>query len=81
MFRSLLSPCSASVRSANESARLESGNWQCIYCFARRPGKDAVRLGADEVLVSRDSAAMATQAGSFHFVIDMALLKQAKMRG
>ena len=33
-------------------------------------GKDAVRLGADEVLVSKDSAAMARQAKSFHFLLN-----------
>ena len=33
-------------------------------------GKDALRLGADEVLVSKDSAAMARQAGSFHFLLN-----------
>jgi alcohol dehydrogenase (NADP+) len=30
-------------------------------------GKDAVRLGADEVLVPNDAAAMAKQANSLHF--------------
>ena len=33
-------------------------------------GKDAVRLGADEVLVSKDAAAMARQANSFHFLLN-----------
>jgi len=33
-------------------------------------GKDAVRLGADEVLLSKDSAAMAKQANSFHFLLN-----------
>jgi alcohol dehydrogenase (NADP+) len=33
-------------------------------------GRDAVRLGADEVLVSKDGAAMAKQAGSFHFLLN-----------
>lgn len=33
-------------------------------------GKDAVRLGANEVLVSKDLAAMATHAGSFHFLLN-----------
>jgi uncharacterized zinc-type alcohol dehydrogenase-like protein len=33
-------------------------------------GKDAVRLGADEVLISKDSAAMAKQAKSFHFLLN-----------
>jgi alcohol dehydrogenase (NADP+) len=33
-------------------------------------GKDAKRLGADEVLVSRDDAAMAQAAGSFHFLLN-----------
>jgi uncharacterized zinc-type alcohol dehydrogenase-like protein len=33
-------------------------------------GKDAVRLGADEVLVSKDLVAMAKQAKSFHFLLN-----------
>jgi uncharacterized zinc-type alcohol dehydrogenase-like protein len=33
-------------------------------------GRDAVRLGADEVLVSNDPVAMAAQAGSFHFLLN-----------
>jgi uncharacterized zinc-type alcohol dehydrogenase-like protein len=33
-------------------------------------GKDALRLGADEVLVSRDLDAMAKAAGSFDFLLD-----------
>ncbi|CAH2602281.1 aldehyde reductase, NADPH-dependent [Rhodovastum atsumiense] len=33
-------------------------------------GKDALRLGADEVLVSTDVAAMAAARGSFHFLLN-----------
>jgi uncharacterized zinc-type alcohol dehydrogenase-like protein len=33
-------------------------------------GKDATRLGADEVLVSRDEAAMKANAGSFDFLLN-----------
>jgi uncharacterized zinc-type alcohol dehydrogenase-like protein len=33
-------------------------------------GKDALRLGADEVLVSRDAAAMAAARGSFNFLLN-----------
>ena len=33
-------------------------------------GKDALRLGADEVLVSRDKAAMANAKSSFHFLLN-----------
>ena len=33
-------------------------------------GKDALRLGADEVLVSRDGEAMAQARGSFHFLLN-----------
>jgi alcohol dehydrogenase (NADP+) len=33
-------------------------------------GKDAVRLGADEVLVSTDPQAMARHKGSFHFLLN-----------
>ncbi len=40
--------------------------------FTTSPGKaeDARRLGADEVVVSRDPAAMARQAGRFDFILD-----------
>jgi uncharacterized zinc-type alcohol dehydrogenase-like protein len=33
-------------------------------------GQDAVRLGADEVLISKDAAAMAKQANSFDFLLN-----------
>jgi alcohol dehydrogenase (NADP+) len=33
-------------------------------------GKDAVRLGADEVLISKDPGAMAKHASSFHFLLN-----------
>jgi uncharacterized zinc-type alcohol dehydrogenase-like protein len=33
-------------------------------------GKDALRLGADEVLVSKDAEAMAAARGSFHFLLN-----------
>lgn len=33
-------------------------------------GKDAIRLGADEVLVSKNTDAMATHAGSFDFLLN-----------
>ncbi len=35
-----------------------------------RKGKDATRLGADEILVSRDANAMAAQAASFDFLLN-----------
>ena len=40
--------------------------------FTTSPGKadDARRLGADEVVVSKDAAAMGKQAGSFDFILD-----------
>lgn len=40
--------------------------------FTTSPGKvaDGLRLGADEVVVSRDAAAMAKHAGSFDFLLD-----------
>jgi uncharacterized zinc-type alcohol dehydrogenase-like protein len=40
--------------------------------FTTSPGKagDARRLGADEVVVSRDGDAMARQAGRFDFILD-----------
>ena len=43
-----------------------------VALFTTSPNKaeDARRLGADEVIVSRDPAAMAAQAGSFDFILD-----------
>ena len=43
-----------------------------VVLFTTSPGKaeDARRLGADEVVVSRDPAAMAAQAGTFDFILD-----------
>jgi uncharacterized zinc-type alcohol dehydrogenase-like protein len=43
-----------------------------VVVFTTSPGKadDAVRLGADEVVVSTDAAAMEKQAGSFDFILD-----------
>src|SRR5688572_4259143 len=40
--------------------------------FTTSPGKeqDAMRLGADEVVLTRDPAALQKLAGSFHFIID-----------
>jgi uncharacterized zinc-type alcohol dehydrogenase-like protein len=43
-----------------------------VALFTTSPKKtaDAVRLGADEVIVSTDPAAMAKHAGSFDFILD-----------
>ncbi len=43
-----------------------------VALFTTSPNKaaDAVRLGADEVIVSTDGAAMQKQAGSFDFILD-----------
>ena len=43
-----------------------------VVLFTTSPGKqeDARRLGADEVVVSRDKAQMATQANSFDFILN-----------
>jgi alcohol dehydrogenase (NADP+) len=43
-----------------------------VVVFTTSAGKteDALRLGADEVVVSRDAAAMKQQAGSFDFILD-----------
>lgn len=43
-----------------------------VVLFTTSPGKaeDARRLGADEVVVSTDAAAVAKHAGSFHFLLD-----------
>jgi len=43
-----------------------------VALFTTSPHKvtDAVRLGADEVIVSTDSAAMQKRAGSFDFILD-----------
>lgn len=45
-----------------------------VTMITTSPGKaaDALRLGADEVLLSTDRAAMAKRAGSFHFLLDTA---------
>ncbi len=43
-----------------------------VVLFTTSPGKteDALRLGADEVVISRDADAMARQAGTFHFILN-----------
>jgi uncharacterized zinc-type alcohol dehydrogenase-like protein len=43
-----------------------------VVLFTTSPNKtaDALRLGADEVVVSKDEAQMAAQAGSFDFILD-----------
>jgi uncharacterized zinc-type alcohol dehydrogenase-like protein len=43
-----------------------------VVLFTTSPGKtaDALRLGANEVVVSKDADAMAKQAGSFDFILD-----------
>jgi alcohol dehydrogenase (NADP+) len=43
-----------------------------VVVFTTSPGKteDALRLGADEVVVSRDTDVMMTHAGSFDFILD-----------
>jgi len=43
-----------------------------VVLFTTSPGKteDALRLGADEVVISRDANAMARQAGTFHFILN-----------
>jgi len=43
-----------------------------VVVFTTSPGKaeDAVRLGASDVVVSKDAAAMQKEAGSFDFILD-----------
>jgi alcohol dehydrogenase (NADP+) len=43
-----------------------------VVLFTTSPNKkdDAMRLGADEVVISRDANAMAKHAGSFNFILD-----------
>jgi len=43
-----------------------------VVLFTTSPGKteDALRLGADEVVVSRDEAAMQKHTGTFHFILN-----------
>jgi alcohol dehydrogenase (NADP+) len=43
-----------------------------VVLFTTSPGKkeDALRLGADEVVISRDADQMAKHAGSFDFILD-----------
>jgi uncharacterized zinc-type alcohol dehydrogenase-like protein len=43
-----------------------------VVVFTTSPGKkdDALRLGADEVVISKNADEMAKHAGSFHFILD-----------
>jgi alcohol dehydrogenase (NADP+) len=41
-----------------------------LFTTSQNKTADAVRLGADEVILSRDSAAMQKHAGSFDFILD-----------
>ncbi len=41
-----------------------------VFTTSPRKKEDALRLGADEVVVSRDANAMQAQAGSFDFILD-----------
>src|SRR5260370_16294296 len=43
-----------------------------VVLFTTSPGKkdDALRLGADEVVISRNADEMAKHAGSFDFILD-----------
>ncbi|MGN6375241.1 MAG: NAD(P)-dependent alcohol dehydrogenase [Sphingomonas sp.] len=43
-----------------------------VYVFSTSPNKrnDAIRLGAKELIVSKDEAAMAEHVGSFDFILD-----------
>ncbi len=43
-----------------------------VVLFTTSPNKkeDALRLGADEVVISKDANEMAKHAGSFHFILD-----------
>ena len=43
-----------------------------VVVFTTSPGKrdDALRLGAHEVVISRDASAMQKHAGSFDFILD-----------
>jgi uncharacterized zinc-type alcohol dehydrogenase-like protein len=41
-----------------------------VFTSTEAKAEDARRLGADEVVISRDSAAMKRQAGSFDFILD-----------
>jgi alcohol dehydrogenase (NADP+) len=43
-----------------------------VVQFTTSPGKkdDAMRLGADEVVISKDAAAMKAQSNSFDFILD-----------
>lgn len=62
-----------------------------VVLFTTSPNKagDAKRLGADEVVSSKDAAAMAAQAGSFDFILDTVsaqhdvnvLLRMLKLEG
>jgi alcohol dehydrogenase (NADP+) len=41
-----------------------------LFTTSPRKAEDAKRLGAEEVIVSSDAAAMQKQAGTFHFILD-----------
>ena len=41
-----------------------------LFTTSQHKAADAVRLGADEVILSKDSAAMQKHAGSFDFILD-----------
>jgi uncharacterized zinc-type alcohol dehydrogenase-like protein len=43
-----------------------------LFTTSPRKAADAIRLGADEVIVSTDNAAMQKHAGSFNFILDTA---------
>ena len=46
------------------------GSHVVVFTTSLNKKEDALRLGADEVVVSRDADEMQTHAGSFHFILD-----------
>ena len=53
-----------------------------VVLFTTSPGKkdDALRLGADEVVVSKNANEMAKHAGSFDFILDCRLRRPRRQR-
>ena len=67
-----LIPVSRATRLSDVGLKFAKAFGARVALFTTSPHKaaDAVRLGADEVIVSTDNAAMEKHAGSFDFILD-----------
>src|SRR5258706_8513424 len=65
-------PPAFSARPTSSSVKIARALGAHVVVFTTSPGKreDALRLGAHEVVLSRDANEMAKHAGSFDFVLD-----------